>query len=241
MTAMLPVVAGIILVAAIVQTVTGFGFALVATPLLALTVDPRNAVVATAAAALAMTATVAIRQRHHAEWKVAAMTLAGTVVGLPLGLLVLEVASDPVLTGLIAVAVLCCIAIVWRGVTVPGNRSTVVGVGLLAGVLSTSTGTNGPPLVAVFQGMGYDAATFRATLSVIFAGASVFSLIGFAVAGEMTSTALWIGLIGLPTVQVGYRVGNALFHRIDPQHFRPVVLAALLVSGVVTLVRAVAG
>ena len=83
---------------------TGFGFALVATPLLALTVDPRNAVVATAAAALSMTATVAIRQRHHAEWKVAALTLAGTVVGLPLGLLVLEVASDPVLTGLIAVA-----------------------------------------------------------------------------------------------------------------------------------------
>lgn len=238
---MLIAAAAIILIAAVVHAVTGFGFALVATPLLAMTVDPHTAVVATTLAALAMTVTVAVRQRAHAEWKVAAMALAGTVLGLPLGLLVYRMTSERVLTGLIGVGVLGCTALVWRRTRVPGNPPTVVGVGLLAGALSTSTGTNGPPVVAAFQGMGYDPKTFRATLAAVFAGTSVCSLLGFVVAGQVRIDAVWIGLVGLPTVQLGYWCGNAVFNRIDPQRFRTVVLVALLVSAVVTLIKAFAG
>jgi uncharacterized membrane protein YfcA len=238
---MLLAAAAIVLIAAVVHAVTGFGFALVATPLLALTVDPHTAVVATTLSALAMTVTVAIRQRTHAEWKVAWIALAGTVLGMPLGLLVYRLTSERLLTALIAVGVLACTAMVWRRVKVHGNTPTLVGVGLLAGALSTSTGTNGPPMVAAFQGMGYDPRTFRATLAVVFGGTSVFSLLGFAVAGQVNVDALWIGLIGVPVVQVGYWCGNALFNRIDPQRFRTVVLVALLVSAAATLVKAIAG
>jgi uncharacterized membrane protein YfcA len=235
---MLLAAAAIILIAAVVHAVTGFGFALVATPLLAMTVDPHTAVVATTLSALAMTVTVAIRQRNFAEWRVAWIALGGTVLGLPLGLLVYRVTSERLLTALIGVGVLVCTVMVWRQVKVPGNTPTLVGVGVLAGALSTSTGTNGPPMVAAFQGMGYDPQKFRATLAVVFGGTSVFSLIGFAVTDQVNADALWIGLVGLPVVQVGYWIGNALFNRIDPQRFRLVVLLALLVSAALTLLKA---
>lgn len=232
------VAAVIILLASTVHAVTGFGYALVATPLLALTVDPHTAVVATTLSALAMTITIGVRQRHHAEWKVAMIAMAGILLGMPLGLWVYGATSERVLTALIGVGVLGCTLMVWRRVKVPGNVPVLVGVGLLSGALSTSTGTNGPPMVAAFQGMGYDPRKFRATLAAVFAGTSVFSLIGFAVAGQVNSQSLWIGLVGVPVVQLGYFIGDAVFSRIDPDRFRRVVLLALIVSAGMTLVSA---
>ncbi|MEU6785336.1 sulfite exporter TauE/SafE family protein [Nonomuraea angiospora] len=233
--------AAIILIASTVHAVTGFGYALVATPLLALAVDPHTAVVSTTMSALAMTITIAVRQRHHAEWKVAMVAMAGIVLGLPIGLWVYGVTSERVLTALIGVGVLGCTVMVWRRVKVPGSVPVLVGVGLVSGALSTSTGTNGPPMVAAFQGMGYEPAKFRATLSAVFAGTSVFSLIGFAVAGQVNTQSLWIGLVGLPVVQLGWFAGNAIFSRIDAERFRKVVLAALLVSAAVTLASTLNG
>jgi uncharacterized membrane protein YfcA len=69
----------------------------------------------------------------------------------------------------------------------------------------------------------------------------VLSLIGFAVAGQVNTQSLWIGLIGVPVVQVGWFAGNAVFSRIDPDRFRSVVLAALLVSAALTLWSALNG
>ncbi|MEV0161695.1 sulfite exporter TauE/SafE family protein [Nonomuraea fuscirosea] len=232
------VAAVIVLLASTVHAVTGFGYALVATPLLALTVDPHTAVVATTLSALAMTITIGVRQRHHAEWKVAMIAMAGILLGMPLGLWIYGATSERVLTALIGVGVLGCTLMVWRRVKVPGNVPVLVGVGLLSGALSTSTGTNGPPMVAAFQGMGYDPRKFRATLAAVFAGTSVFSLIGFAVAGQVNSQSLWIGLVGVPVVQLGYFIGDAVFSRIDPDRFRRVVLLALIVSAGMTLFSA---
>jgi uncharacterized protein len=235
------VVAGIILLASTVHAVTGFGYALVATPLLALTVDPHTAVVATTLSALAMTITIAVRQRQHAEWKVAMIATAGIVVGMPLGLWVYAATSEQVLTALIGVGVLGCTLMVWRRVKVHGNIPVLVGVGLISGALSTSTGTNGPPMVAAFQGMGYDPNKFRATLAAVFAATSVLSLVGFAVAGQVDTQSIWIGLVGLPVVQLGWFAGNAIFNRIDAERFRKVVLVSLLVSAAVTLYSALNG
>lgn len=232
------IAAVIILLASTVHAVTGFGYALVATPLLAFAVDPHTAVVATTMSALAMTVTIAVRQRHHAEWKVAMIAMIGIVLGMPIGLWVYSATSAQVLTVLIGIGVLGCTLMVWRQVKVPGNVPVLVGVGLISGALSTSTGTNGPPMVAVFQGMGYDPTKFRATLSAVFAGTSVLSLIGFALAGQVNSQSLWIGVVGLPVVQLGWFAGNAIFKRIDAERFRKVLLAALLISAVVTLATA---
>lgn len=233
--------AAIILIASTVHAVTGFGYALVATPLLALTVDPHTAVVATTLSALAMTVTIAVRQRHHAEWKVATIALVGVVLGMPFGLWVYGVTSERVLTGLIGVGVLGCTVMVWRRVKVHGNAPMLMGVGLLSGALSTSTGTNGPPMVAAFQGMDYDPHKFRATLAAVFAGTSVFSLLGFAVAGKVNAESMWIGLVGLLVVQLGWFAGNAVFNRIDPERFRKVLLVVLLVSAAVTIFSALDG
>jgi uncharacterized protein len=228
----------IVLFAAAIQATTGFGFGMFSVPLLALTTDPRTAVVASGIAGLAMTITAAVRERYHAQWRTAGVLLAAAVVGMPAGLLVLRAAPERVLTALLGVAVVACALLVWRGLRVPSNRPAVVGAGLVAGVLSTSTGTNGPPLVAAFQAMGYDPRTFRATLAAVFTGTGICSVAGFALAGQVTTEAARVGVVGVPAVLLGWWAGNLLFHRIEPGRFRRVVLAALVAGGLAIAARA---
>ncbi|HEY8473249.1 MAG TPA: sulfite exporter TauE/SafE family protein [Natronosporangium sp.] len=231
----------IVLAAAAVQAVTGFGFALIAVPLLTLATEPRTAVVASGIAGLSMTVMAAIRERDHARWRVAGALLAAAALGMPVGLLVLRAAPERTLTALIGVAVVGCALPIWRGLRLPSNRPAVFGVGLVAGVLSTSTGTNGPPLVAAFQAMGFDPRTFRATLAAVFSGSGTLSLAGFFLAGQVTADAARVGLIGVPAVLLGWWAGNLVFHRIDPGRFRRVVLAALVAGGAILTVRALSG
>jgi uncharacterized membrane protein YfcA len=231
----------IALVAAAVQAATGFGFALVSVPLLALATDARTAVVASAIGGLATTITAAVRERGHVQWRNAGLLVVAAVLGMPTGLLVLRAAPERLLTVLIGVVVAACALLLWRGLRVPGSRPAIVGVGLLAGVLSTSTGTSGPPLVAALQAMELDPRTFRATLAATFTGTGIVGLVGFAAAGQVNLEVARVGLACVPAALLGWWVGNAVFHRIEPERFRRLVLMALVIAGAGIAARALAG
>lgn len=230
----------VVLLAAAVQAVTGFGFALVAVPLVALATDPRTAVVGAGLAGLGMSLAVTMRERAHVRWRTTGLLLATAVAGMPLGLLLLRSASDQVLTALIAACALGGTALVWRRARLrTAGPVALSAVGVLVGTLSTATGTNGPPMVAAFQAMGYDARTFRATIAAVFSGTGTASVAGFFMAGVVTSDGLWIGAVGTPAMVLGWLLGDRLFRRLDADRFRGVVLAALVVTSVVTFARAV--
>jgi uncharacterized membrane protein YfcA len=231
----------ILLAASVTQAVTGFGFALVAVPLLAAATDAHTAVVGAALLSPLITVTMAVRERTHVRWRTALAIVGAALLGMPFGLLVLSGAPERVLTALIAVVALGCTLIVWRGIRIGTGITTVGVVGVLTGALGTATGTSGPPLVAAFQAMGYDPRTFRATIAAVFTATGLLGLVGYAVAGQVHTSALVVGLAGAPAVALGWLAGNRLFARIDPARFRRLVLVALVISSLATLARALAG
>lgn len=232
---------GIVLLGALAQAVSGFGFALVTVPLLAAATDARTAVIVTSLTSIGLTLTVASRERAQARWHTAGLLTAAAVLGMPVGLLILVLAPDRVLAGLIAVVVLGCTVLVWRGVRFRAGTGVVGAVGVLVGVLTTATGTNGPPLVAAFHALGYDPRTFRATLAATFAGTGVIGLAGFLVSGQVSAATLRIAAIALPAVVLGWWLGNRIFTRVNPITFRRIVLVGLVASSGAALVRALAG
>lgn len=231
----------IVLVAAVIQALTGFGFALVAVPLLALVTDPRNAVVVGVFGTMALAAVVAVRARDQVKWTAAAGLVGASLVGMPIGLLVLLAAPERLLTGLIAVSVLVSTVLVWRGLRLRHGGATIAAAGVVSGVLTTSTGTAGPPLVIALQAMGYDAHKFRATAAVVFTVTGLIAIMGLVVAAQVSGDVIAIGLIGLPALLVGGLFGNALFRRIDPAGFRSLVLGLLALTAAVTFLHALAG
>jgi uncharacterized membrane protein YfcA len=226
------------MVAAMIQGVTGFGFALAAMPLLQLVVEPHLAVVGLGiSGGLILSVGVAVREHRHIRWSAAVPLVVATAIGMPLGLVVLDRISAKGLILLTLVAVVGCTALVWRGWRLPPGRVAVATAGVLAGLLTTTTGTNGPPLVAALQATGYPPREFRATLAAVFSFTGVFGVAGFVVAGQVTRTAIVIGLIATPSVLLGWWVGNRLFTHIDKDHFRRVVLGVLALSCVLSVAR----
>jgi uncharacterized membrane protein YfcA len=232
---------GIVAVAAAAQAVTGFGFALLAVPLLALVMPVDIAVVIGSIASLAMSVVTAARDRAHVQWRTAAVIVAVAIVAMPLGLYLLVALPASALTALVGVTVLVSTFLVWRRPALPAGRGTLVCIGLLVGLLTTATGTNGPPLVAAFQSLGYGKQAFRATIAAVFVGCGIVSIGFFAYGHELTTPAVQGCLLGIPGGFIGWWAGDHIFRRLDAHVFRVVVLVALVAASVVTLVRAVVG
>lgn len=227
-------VVAVVVLAALVTTLAGFGFALMAVPLLAVLVGPRDAVAISSLLGTVSSVALLTRLRGRVVWPVAGRQLAGAVVGMPVGLVVLLAVAERVLLAIIAGAVALAALALWRGLRLRrGGPAADVGAGLLSGLLNTSVGTSGPPLVFVNQARGLDPDAFRATLSATFTGNAVVGGVLFALAGRYTGPVLSATALALPAVGVGWVAGLRLHPRVDAARMRTLVLALLFASATV--------
>ncbi|MGH8793610.1 MAG: sulfite exporter TauE/SafE family protein [Stackebrandtia sp.] len=228
-------------VAASAQAVSGFGFALVAIPAMTIMTNPETALVAVGIVGLPLTAGMLAVERTHVSWRPVWQLVIPAFVGMPVGLAVLLVTPEPVMTGVIALIVVGCTVLVWRRWRLRGGSGRVYAAGAFSGVLSTMTGTNGPVLVAVLQAKNLSPRTFRASMAAIFAVNGVVTLVGFSLAGVVSVQTLLLAAVGLPAIAAGSWIGNRLFHRIDAARFRQILLGGLVATSVATLAHAGAG
>jgi uncharacterized membrane protein YfcA len=232
-------VAAIVSVAAVAQGVSGFGFSLISIPLLALVVPVKAAIVGGAMLGLVQSGLVVARDHHHVEWRSAAVLVTAALAGMPVGLLVITRVREEPLQVAIAVTVLVFTGLLWRRVRLPtGSLPAEVGVGFTSGMLSTSTGMSGPPLVIALQARSVPPSAFRATLATVFVGGSAISLLLFWARGLVTADSLRVAEAGLPGLVVGILVGELAFRRVDHGRFRGIVLLLLVVSAVLALIGA---
>ena len=229
---------GVVALAAAAQAVSGFGFALIGAPLVAVLAGPKAAVVGLAMIGLVLVAQLSLRGRGHVDRPTVGVVTVAAILGMPLGLFVITHADERVLTFAIAMAVIAFSLLLWRGARLPAGRGTDAVAGFTAGILSTSTGTSGPPIVIALSAKRLEPMVFRATISAIFLVQGSASLVFFAIGGQITRDAVWVALAGLPGVILGSIVGERGFRRLDTPTFRRVVLGMLLLSGVVALLGA---
>lgn len=221
----------VLLLASVVQAVSGFGFALLSMPLLSVIVDTKDAVaVSTLVGTLASTVMLA-RHRRHVCWPLVWPLLGGALAGMPVGLYVLIVLDERLLRLVLAGAVLVSVFVLARGWQLEGrSRRFDLGAGFLSGVLNTSVSTNGPPLVLALQARGLEPDAFRATISALFVAGAVGANLLLAGAGRYTNQVLAYAAVGAPALLVGGLIGTRLARRLAAARFRPLVLGLLVVA-----------
>ncbi len=112
--------------------------------------------------------------------------------------------------------------------------------GFAAGALTTSTSTNGPPMLLHLLGRGATPMQVRDTLTTCFIGLAAIGATALAVTGTpaLPDTTLVLGLI--PAVFAGHLVGRRGFARLaSGEHYEPVVTGVMLVAVVVGLIGAI--
>src|SRR5918992_3467616 len=161
------------LLGATLQSAAGFGFALIAAPLLVAALGPRPAVSAIIVLALIVSAlTLAGEHRRPRPNTREAVALVGwSLPGLLAGALLLGVAPERALKVLVAVVVMVAVGLRLLGAPprlLPWSHPRAAATGLTSGALSTSTGIGGPPLVFHLLGRGLANVQMRDTLAVVW-------------------------------------------------------------------------
>lgn len=225
----------VFVVAALVQAVTGFGSVMAAVPGLLLVTDPARAVVTATVVSLVLTAGIALRERAYVDRRDSLLLTLTGIIGMPVGLVLLAVADEQLLSAGIAVVILVLVLLIAARPQI-GRRGLPV-AGIVSGGLLTSTGMNGPPLVLAL--VGREPRRYRATLQAVFAGQDLVAVVAFLVLGHVDAQVLLLSVGGIAGLPAGWRLGDALFHRVSPARLRPLVIGTLVISAVAVLVNAV--
>lgn len=231
----------VLFLAAAAHAITGFGYVLLSVPLLAVIFDPHTAVAASVAAATIVAVSAWRRERRHVDvGSMRRLAVAG-LVGIPLGLWVFSVVAEHILLVVIGVITIATTLVLAARVTLPSGRGTDVVAGLASGVLVTTTGTNGPPLVLALQAKQLAPRTARATLQALFTIQGVVAVVGLGLAGQISWLVITLLALSIVATLLGWRVGDAAFRRLSAAHVRLAVLGVLLLSGATLLVRGLGG
>jgi uncharacterized membrane protein YfcA len=234
---------GILFVATLVRSSLGFGEALVAVPLLALLVPIQVAAPVAVMVSITVALVVVAQDWREIHAGSAARLVAPTLLGTPLGLMLLRAGGEPVVKGVLATLLIAFSAYSLRG----GRKRELKDdkfawlFGFGAGVMGGAYGMNGPPLVVYGSLRGWSPRQFRATLQGYFLPASLAGLCGYWVAGLWTPAVSRLYLTALPWVLVATFLGRAINRRIAAHRFVLYIHGGLIVIGAVLLSQAISG
>lgn len=234
----LALVAAIVSLAACAQMVSGFGFALMAVPLMGLAIDLKTAVVISTICATASNTYQAINDGQQRDPKLVRILTITSLLGMPFGVVVLDRLDIDVLRVAIGIFVLVALAGVLRtnSALAIGGRLLEGIAGFVSGILATSTSTNGPPLVLLLRSRGLSPEVFRATINTVFSIVAFVSILMFAIGGRLTTEVLVGTLVAVPGLGIGMFIGSRVRGALAPPVFWRIVAGLLTATAISSIV-----
>jgi uncharacterized protein len=236
--------AAAVAVAAFLGGVTGFGYSLVATPLLLIAGFPLPYVVtANLAVALITRISVAYRFREAMSARRVALLVGGSVPGLWLGVIVLRVVDADTIKVAAGIITMIAAALLLRAISAPIPARPLPGAPLVAGVfggfLGAATSLNGVAPALLLARDRVSPRTQVADLATYFVASNAIGLGVLAVQGAIREDALTSAFwLWLPGSLLGNWLGTTLGPRLPELTFRYLTLAVVFVAGGVTALTA---
>jgi len=234
--------------AALLYTLTGVGFAILAAPLFLLLVDPQQAIqlVIIISTALSFVALPGL-WRAITPWLLLRLAL-GTLAGLPFGLIAFRYADPIVVRALVGATILgFAVLLEWRRRRPGGPVGAFairpvpeVATGAVSGIATALVGMAGPPVLIYLLLAGAPPRAVRATLLSFFALIYAATLASHAVTfGIPPQTWLSAGVL-IPFAFLGGLAARPLGDRLGSDSFAILAILLLGAAGIYTLAAAIA-
>jgi uncharacterized membrane protein YfcA len=233
----------VVATAAFLGGVTGFGYSLVATPLLLLLgFELPFVVTANLAVACVTRISVAYRFRSDARPRRAAGLIAGSIPGLWLGAVVLTTVDVSTIKLGAGLVVMGAAILLWRAVDAPPPRElpgAPVAAGFAGGFLGAATSLNGVAPVLLLARDKAAPRSVLADLALYFVVSNAIGLAVLLVVGGLETDALYPAfLLWLPGSLLGNWVGTVIGPSLPETAFRRLTLAIVFAAGAVTALTA---
>jgi uncharacterized protein len=229
-------VLAVLFFATFIRSALGFGEALIAVPLLALSMPVQVAAPLAVLVSITVAVVVVIQDWRQVHFRSAGWLVLSTLFGIPLGLLLLKTVPESVVKSILGAFIIAfaIYSLTGRKPELHNDRLAPL-FGFTAGILGGAYGMNGPPLVVYGVLRRWQPAQFRATLQGYFLIASIVGMAGYAATGLWTRTVSNYFLLSLPLALVAVFLGHAIHRRLSSSRFLICVNVGLAVIGVLLL------
>lgn len=227
----------ILLFSSLIQSITGFGFAVVGTPLLLFFMEPTQVVSLITFGALILNLMVIYKTRGMSDPKVIWPMFTASLLGIIPGVYILKVVDPLILKLCIGVLILLVSFFMAFNyvVTIKREKLATVLVGVVSGFMGGSTSLSGPPVALFLMNQQQDKEAFRANLVRYFCLGNIATLIVMYCMNTVDTDVFNQFIYAIPGVLVGVWLGEKAFAKVSPTLFRWLTLAIITFCGVISI------
>ena len=232
-------VLGVIFLATLIRSSFGFGEALIAVPLLALSMPVEIASPLAVLMSITVAVIVLIEDWRRVHFSSAWRLILSTLFGIPLGLLLLTTVSEAIVKAILAIIIIAfsTYCLLRRTPLELHNDRLAWLFGFAAGVIGGAYGMNGPPLVIYGTLRRWTAEQFRATMQGYFLFASTVVMAGYWLTGLWVRPVTRYYLIALPVAIVAIVLGRFVNRRLANRSFVRYIHFGLILIGISLLIE----
>jgi len=228
-----------IVMASFIRGLTGFGFAVVATPLLSLIYPPAVAVPVAMILQIPSGLPTVLRDWEDTNFRAAVTAWMGGLPGLIPGVFLVSKMPENMMRLVVGGIVMLSTVALAFGRKLDRNPKPyeLIGAGALSGLMQGAVAMPGPPVILLVLASSWSAARCRATLSFVFLLLGTAGLVFAAIHGIVTKESILIAAVAVPGLLLGQAVGSYLFDRVDAQRYRSISAACVALTGLLVLIR----
>jgi len=223
----------VFLLAALVQGLTGFGFVLVAMPLLCLVIDIKTAVPLCTLSGLIVTTTMALQLRKDIDRKKIMPLCISAIPGIFIGATVLKAVDSATIRFFLGIFLV--LYSIYSLAARPRPRKLHPAWGWLAGFTSGAIGAaisaGGPPTIIYTMLNNWSKDEMKATLTGFFMVNSYIIVAVHGVIGVTTKQSLFLFLISAPFVLAGTLGGSRIYRFLPGKNYVKIVYFFLILMG----------
>jgi uncharacterized protein len=230
-------VCAIAFVSATARGFSGFGSALIFMPLASSMASPRLVAALLLIIDFVAAAPLIPNAWQRADRRATAIIVAGALVGVPIGTLLLSHLDAVTTRWIISAFVFGLLALLLSGWRYHGkdHLALSIGIGGLSGFCSGLAQTGGPPIVGYWLGRPVKPELARANIVLFFGASDLFSLVSYVLAGLINRDAIRFALLVGPIYAIGIAFGASLFGRASERLFRSICYALIALAVIVGL------
>ncbi len=226
----------IILVASILQTCTGFGFSIMATPFLLILFLPQEAIQINIILSLIISILLIWRIRKDIDVTIVKRLIIGSLAGIPFGIIIFISININTFKIGVSILLLTLTLLLTMKYRVKQTRIKDLMVGGISGLLTTSIGMPGPPLLIYFAGTDMELKKLRATTLAFYLFIYFISLMT-QILFSGTNIFIWkASLFAIPVVLIGLLIGQIIFKWINQRIFTIFTYILLIFTGLYLLI-----
>ena len=233
----------VILLASLLKGITGFGFALMALPILTIFFPMQLLVPAMTIFNLVTSIYILTKIKLKIKAKYVIPMLLTSFIGLPVGVYVLKYLPETTLELVTGISIFSISVFFLLGnmgeLSEKKKSKPIVFAGFISGLMSSSMSIGGPAIALAMNRKGYSKEHFRKIFAVISVVNAAVASILYIAKGLFLPFSVKFSLVMFPILLIGSKIGNSLSGKVNQLQFKKAILYLNLILGLFIIIRTV--